>query len=155
MLSFPYFAFISGQLNVWKARWMSLATASAFQYSSMIQMRSFTALGALANSDVDDDFMYQMLMAFRTALLQPEVTDITALVTMLRCITKVILALQTDSRHIPQLFWLGVAFLQSSHIVFFEDAAALVTLTMNEMEKEGHVRGFYCPCTIAGSQIAH
>ncbi|KAJ3936091.1 MAG: hypothetical protein NXY57DRAFT_886591 [Lentinula lateritia] len=127
-----------GQLNVWKARWMSLATASAFQYSSMIQMRSFTALGALATSDVDDDFMYQMLMAFRTALLQPDNTsDIAALVSMLRCITKAVPGLQTDSRHIPQLFWLGVAFLQSSHMAFFEDAAALVTLTMKEMEKRG------------------
>ncbi|KAF5369620.1 hypothetical protein D9757_010458 [Collybiopsis confluens] len=126
-----------GQLNVWKARWMSLATASAFQYSSMIQMRSFTALGALACSDVDDDFMYQMLMAFRTALQQPEVTDTTALVSMLRCITKVVPGLQLDSRHIPQLFWLGVAFLQSSHIAFFEDAASLVSLTMKEMEKRG------------------
>ncbi|KAF9067659.1 hypothetical protein BDP27DRAFT_1225535 [Rhodocollybia butyracea] len=125
------------QLNVWKARWMSLATASAFQYSSMIQMRSFTALGALATSDVDDDFMYQMLMAFRTALLQPDVTDITALVSMLRCITKVVPGLQADSRHVPQLFWLGVAFLQSSHMAFFADAAALVTLTMKEMEKRG------------------
>ncbi|KAJ3987640.1 hypothetical protein F5890DRAFT_1563214 [Lentinula detonsa] len=125
-----------GQLNVWKARWMSLATASAFQYSSMIQMRSFTALGALTTSDVDDDFMYQMLMAFRTALLQSDNTsDITALVTMLRCITKAVPGLQIDSRHIPQLFWLGVAFLQSSHMAFFEDAAALVALTMTEMEK--------------------
>ncbi|KAJ4479043.1 hypothetical protein J3R30DRAFT_2708420 [Lentinula aciculospora] len=131
-----------GQLNVWKARWMSLATASAFQYSSMIQMRSFTALGALATSDVDDDFMYQMLMAFRTALMQPDnISDITALVSMLRCITKAVPGLQTDSRHIPQLFWLGVAFLQSSHMAFFEDGAALLTLTMKEMEKRGTFLG--------------
>ncbi|KAJ3719315.1 hypothetical protein C8R42DRAFT_777357 [Lentinula raphanica] len=135
-----------GQLNVWKARWMSLATASAFQYSSMIQMRSFTALGALATSDVDDDFMYQMLMAFRTALLQPDNTaDTTALVTMLRCITKAVPGLQVDSRHIPQLFWLGVAFLQSSHMAFFEDATALVTLTMKEMEKRGTFLGATVP----------
>ncbi|KAF5371189.1 hypothetical protein D9758_004214 [Tetrapyrgos nigripes] len=126
-----------GQLNVWRARWMSLATASAFQYSSMIQMRSFTALGALAVSDVDDDFMYQMLMAFRTALAQPEGSDTVALVSMLRCITQVLPGLPSDSRHIPQLFWLGVAFLQSSHMAFFEEAAHLVVLSVKEMESRG------------------
>ncbi|THV03328.1 hypothetical protein K435DRAFT_835905 [Dendrothele bispora CBS 962.96] len=130
-----------GQLNVWRARWMSLATASAFQYSSMIQMRSFTALGALAISDVDDDFMYQMLMAFRTALAQPENSDTVALVSMLRCITKVLPGLPHDSRHIPQLFWLGVAFLQSSHMAFFEEAASLVSLSVKEMEKRGMFEG--------------
>ncbi|KAL0070247.1 Ras GTPase activating protein ira2 [Marasmius tenuissimus] len=126
-----------GQLNAWRARWMSLATSCAFQYSSMIQMRSFIVLGTLAGSDVDDDFMYQMLMAFRTALRQPDVADIVALVSMLRCVSRVIPGLPQDSRHIPQLFWLGVVFLQFSHVAFFEEGAQLLTLTLREMKKRG------------------
>ncbi|KAL0576959.1 Ras GTPase activating protein ira2 [Marasmius crinis-equi] len=126
-----------GQLNAWRARWMSLATSCAFQYSSMIQMRSFIVLGTLAGSDVDDDFMYQMLMAFRTALRQPDTADVVALVSMLRCISKVIPGLPQDSRHIPQLFWLGVVFLQFSHVAFFEEGAHLLSLTLREMKKRG------------------
>ncbi|KAF9266130.1 hypothetical protein L218DRAFT_1016740 [Marasmius fiardii PR-910] len=126
-----------GQLNAWRARWMSLATSCAFQYSSMIQMRSFIVLGTLATSDVDDDFMYQMLMAFRTALRQPDVADIMALVSMLRCVSKVIPGLPADSRHIPQLFWLGVVFIQFSHIAFFEEGVCLMSLTLREMKKRG------------------
>ncbi|KAG7097519.1 hypothetical protein E1B28_004862 [Marasmius oreades] len=126
-----------GQLNAWRARWMSLATSCAFQYSSMIQMRSFIVLGTLATSDVDDDFMYQMLMAFRTALRQPDIADIMALVSMLRCISKVIPGLPYDSRHIPQLFWLGVVFIQFSHIAFFEEGVCLMSLTLREMKKRG------------------
>uniref|UniRef100_A0A0W0FVQ0 Ras-GAP domain-containing protein n=1 Tax=Moniliophthora roreri TaxID=221103 RepID=A0A0W0FVQ0_MONRR len=137
-----------GQLNVWRARWMSLATSCAFQYSSMIQMRSFVVLGALATSDVDDDFMYQMLMAFRTALRQQDTADIMALVSMLRCISKVVPGLPQDSRHIPQLFWLGVVFLQSSHIAFFEEATNLLTLTLTEMRKRGMFNRDTVPLTL-------
>ncbi|KIK64870.1 hypothetical protein GYMLUDRAFT_83217 [Collybiopsis luxurians FD-317 M1] len=142
-----------GQLNVWKARWMSLATAQAFQNSSMIQTRSFITLATLATSDVDDGLMYQMLVAFRAALVQTETADIAVLVSMLRCITKVVPSLQADTRYITQLFWLAVACLQSSHIVFFEDAAALVSFTMKEMEKRGTFTGSTVPVRLLKDRL--
>ena len=40
---------------------MSLVTATAFQQSPAVQTRSFVVLAALAVSEVDDDFFYQIL----------------------------------------------------------------------------------------------
>ena len=44
---------------------MSLVTSSAFQLSPAIQTRSFVSLSILATSDVDDDLLYQMLVALK------------------------------------------------------------------------------------------
>ena len=47
-----------GLFNVWRGRCMSLVMVSAFQYSSVIQMHSFTALGSLSTAGIDDDLLY-------------------------------------------------------------------------------------------------
>ena len=90
-------------LNVWRARWMSLITSSAFQLSPAVQSRAFVALGVLATSDVDDDLLYQMLVAFKTALSQASETDTTSVVSMLRCITNVVPATNGNSRYLAAL----------------------------------------------------
>ena len=46
---------------------MALVAPTAFQQSPAIQTRSFVALAALAISQVDDDFLYQILVAFECA----------------------------------------------------------------------------------------
>ncbi|TFY83118.1 hypothetical protein EWM64_g893 [Hericium alpestre] len=85
-------------LNVWRARWMSLVTATAFQVSPAVQSRAFVILGALATAEVDDDFFYQMLVAFKTALLQFSEADTASVVSMLRCICNVVPGLVEHSR---------------------------------------------------------
>ena len=62
---------------------MSLVTATAVQVSPAVQARAFIVLGALATSDVDDDFFYQMLVALKTALSQFNDADTLAVVSML------------------------------------------------------------------------
>lgn len=126
-----------GLLNVWRARWMSLTTASAFQYSSVIQMRSFTALGSLATTGVDDDLMYQMLVALKAALSHTNESDTLAVVSMLRTISKVVPALQDTSRFLVHLVWLAVAFLQASHIAFYVEATRLLRVTLDDMKRRG------------------
>ena len=116
---------------------MSLITSSAFQLSPAVQSRAFVALGVLATSDVDDDLLYQMLVAFKTALSQANETDTTSVVSMLRCITNVVPATNGNSRYLSQLFWLAVALLQSSHMSLYVEAIRLLRVTVENMEDHG------------------
>ncbi|KAH9939229.1 uncharacterized protein BXZ73DRAFT_88953 [Epithele typhae] len=128
----------TGLLNTWRARWMSLITSSAFQLSPAVQSRAFVALGILATADVDDDLLYQMLVAFKTALSQANEADTSSVVSMLRCITNVVPATNGNSRYLPQLFWLAVALLESSHISLYVEAIRLLRVTVENMEIHGH-----------------
>jgi len=116
---------------------MSLVTSTAFQNSSAIQTRAFIALGTLATSDVDDDFLYQMLVALKLALSQANETDTISVVSMLRCICKIVPSLPHTSRYICPLFWLAVALLQSSHMSFYVEATQLLGVTLENMELRG------------------
>ncbi|KAI0340881.1 hypothetical protein BDW22DRAFT_1485833 [Trametopsis cervina] len=124
-------------LNVWRARWMSLVTSSAFQLSPAIQTRAFVSLGILATSDVDDDLLYQMLVALKKALYAYDESDTTAVVSMLKCICKVIPALPSNSRYLPSLFWLAVALLESSHMPVYIEAIQLLRATLESMHDQG------------------
>ena len=131
--------FSSGLLNVWRARWMSLVTATAFQVSPTIQFRAFVVLGELATAEVDDDFFYQMLVAFRSTLIRT--TDSTiSVVSMLRCIRNVVPALQPGSRYLGPIFWLAVALLQFGHMAFYAEAAQLLRVTIQQLSDQGLVQ---------------
>ncbi|KAK2465915.1 hypothetical protein APHAL10511_001556 [Amanita phalloides] len=127
----------SGLLNVWRARWMSLITSTAFQLSPAIQIRSFIAMGTLAVNDVDDDMLYQLLVALRNALFKANETQTLPIVSMLRCLCKMVPALPEESRYLVQLFWLGVALLQSSHMSFFNEATRLIRVSLEKMDADG------------------
>ncbi|KAH9981838.1 hypothetical protein BJV74DRAFT_778311 [Russula compacta] len=133
-----------GLLNVWRARWMSLVTATAFQVSPTIQFRAFVALGELASAEVDDDFFYQMLVAFRSTLIRT--TDLTiSVVSMLRCIRNVVPALQHGSRYLGSIFWLAVALLQSGHTAFYAEASQLLRVTIQHLSDQGLVQELGVP----------
>jgi neurofibromin 1 len=119
---------------------MGLVTSMAFQHSPAIQSRAFIVLGTLATLDVDDDFMYQMLVAFKTALAQSSETDTTSVLSMLRCIYKVVPALSPSSKYCTQLFWLAVALLQSSHVAFYVQAADLLRQTLEVLQAHNAFR---------------
>lgn len=91
----------------------------------------------LATSDVDDDLLYQMLVALKKALSTYDETDTTTVVSMLRCIYKVIPALPANSRYLPQLFWLAVALLESSHMAVYVEAIQLLRATLDSMYEQG------------------
>lgn len=117
---------------------MSLVTSTAFQVSPAIQSRAFVVLGTLATEEVDDDFFYQMLVAFKTALSQCSgENDTTAVVSMLRCLRNVVPGLVPDSRYIHQVFWLAVALLESSYMAFFNESALLLSETLSALHKQG------------------
>ncbi|PFH50162.1 hypothetical protein AMATHDRAFT_80979 [Amanita thiersii Skay4041] len=126
-----------GLLNVWRARWMSLVTSTAFQLSPAIQIRSFIAMGALATTEVDDDVLYQLLVALRNALFKATESQTLPVISMLRCLCKLVPALPNMSRYLPQIFWLAVALLQSSHFAFYNEATCLLRVSMEKMAEEG------------------
>lgn len=116
---------------------MSLVTATAFQQSPAVQTRSFVALSALAVSDVDDDFLYQILVAFKSALTKANESNTMAIVSMLRCMCKIVPAITEQSRYVCVLFWLAVALLQASHLGFYIEATWLLRITLENMEQQG------------------
>ena len=119
---------------------MSLVTATAFQYCPYIQYRAFVVLGLLASSnasDVDDDLLYQMLVAFKNALGSAADSDPVAVISMLRCIARVIPGLNHDSRYLSQVFWLAVTLLQSTYLPLYEEAANLLEAILKTMARQG------------------
>ena len=54
---------------------MGLLTATTFKLSPSIQPRAFVVMGSLASSDVDDDLLYQMLVALRGAMKTGDESD--------------------------------------------------------------------------------
>lgn len=130
-----------GLFNVWKARWTSIVTSAAFQQSPAVQTRSFVALGILAGSDLEDDFMYQILVALKAAFQRADESTTIAIVSMLRCICKLMPALNGvstngepgPSRYPCSLFWLAVALLMSSHAAFYVEANWLLRVALDIM----------------------
>jgi hypothetical protein len=123
---------------------MSLVTSTAFQVCPYIQYRAFVVLGLLASSDaseVDDDLLYQMLVAFKQALVFSAENDPSAVMSMLRCIARVIPGLHSDSRYLSQVFWLAVALLQSTYLPLYEEAARLLEVTLVAMAHQGCFKG--------------
>ena len=115
---------------------MSLITATTFQQSPAIQTRSFVTLAALAVSQVDDDFLYQILVAFKNTLGNVNECNMAPINSMLRCMCKIIPAIN-KSRYIGVLFWLAVALLQGSHISCYAEALSLLQVTLKTMEEQG------------------
>jgi hypothetical protein len=116
---------------------MGLVTSSAFQVSPAVQTRAFVTLSILATSDVDDDLLYQMLVALKSAFSNYDDSDPTIMVSMLRCIRKIVPALQRQSRYLSQLFWLAVALLQSGHVGLYSEAIQLVRVSLDRMHEQG------------------
>jgi predicted DNA-binding transcriptional regulator len=116
---------------------MGLVTATSFQHSPCIQARTFAVIGVLATGDVDDDLLYQMLVAFKQGLAQSDESRTAAVVSMLRCITQVVPLLPRDSRYLAQLFWLGFALVQSSALPFYEEATRLMQQALETLDRHG------------------
>lgn len=119
---------------------MSLVTATAFQQSPAVQTRSFVVLAALAIRDVEDDFLYQILVAFRSVLSKANESSTIVIVSILRCMCKVVPAVVGTSRYICSLFWLAIALLQVSHLGFYVEATWLLRVTLENMEYHGLFR---------------
>jgi len=124
--------------NQWRARWMGLVAATCFQSNPATQPQAFTALGYLAADEMDDDLVYQILISLSNTLMHFQESDTVLIVSMLRCLARVIPGLLPDSRYAPTLFWLAVAVLQLAYIPLFAPALELLLTTLRHLDANGH-----------------
>ncbi|KAI8142067.1 hypothetical protein BJV82DRAFT_159057 [Fennellomyces sp. T-0311] len=120
--------------NMWRARWMGLVTSTAFQFNPAIQPRSFVVLGCLAQDEVDDDLIYQILVALRGALAIFNETDSSLIVSIMMCLSNVIDNLPADSRYLQPLFWLAIALVQMSHPSTFSPAVEFLQSVLRALD---------------------
>ncbi|KAI2616374.1 GTPase [Hypomontagnella submonticulosa] len=110
--------------NAWRSRWMSLVASTAFQNNPAIQPRAFTVMGCLAREEVDDDLLYQVLVALRNSVGRfGEDNGSDMLVAVVTALSKMIAKLTSASRYGPQLFWLAMSLIRLVPANLFNCAA--------------------------------
>ncbi|WVF65508.1 hypothetical protein IAT40_000236 [Kwoniella sp. CBS 6097] len=119
--------------NAWRARWMGLVAATCFQHNPATQPQAFTVLGYLASDEVDDDLVYQILVAMSTTLSHFAEGDRVLLISMLRCLSRIIPGLLPESRYAASLFWLAVGVLQLGYIPLFAPALELMITALRSV----------------------
>jgi neurofibromin 1 len=116
---------------------MGLVAATCFQHNPATQPQAFTALGYLAQDEVDDDLVYQILVAMSTTLSHFTDSDNVLVISMLRCLSRIVPGLVPDSRYASIVFWLAVSVLQLSYIPLFAAALELLLVSLKSMDKLG------------------
>jgi neurofibromin 1 len=120
--------------NMWRARWMGLVTSTAFYFNPAIQPRSFVTLGCLAQEEVDDDLIYQILVALKGALAIFNETDSSLIVSIMMCLSNIIENLPDDSRYLLHLFWLAIALVQIGHPDTFQAAVEFLQSVLRALD---------------------
>lgn len=123
--------------NMWRARWMSLVTSTAFYYNPAIQPRSFVTLGCLSREEVDDDLIYQILVALKGALAVFHTDEATLIVSIIMCLTNIIDNMPSSSHHLFQLFWLAVALVHMGHAAIFQTSVQFLESILRAMDARG------------------
>jgi neurofibromin 1 len=85
---------------------------------------------------MDDDLIYQILISLSNTLMHFQESDTVLIVSMLRCLARVIPGLLPDSRYAPTLFWLAVAVLQLSYIPLYAPALELLLTTLGHLDSQ-------------------
>ena len=113
---------------------MGLVAATCFQHNPATQPQAFTVLGYLASDEVDDDLVYQILVAMSTTLTDFTEADDVLIVSMLRCLSRIIPGLLSSSRYSSSLFWLAVGLLQLGYIPLFAASLELMLTALRALD---------------------
>lgn len=128
--------------NAWRSRWMSLVASTAFQNNPAIQPRAFSVMGCLAREEVDDDLLYQVLVALRNSIGRfSEDGNSDMLVAIVTSISKMIAKLPSASRYGLQLFWLAISLLRLVPPNLFNCAAMFLEAVLTNISTSGDMRG--------------
>ncbi|KAJ3221156.1 Ras GTPase activating protein ira2, partial [Clydaea vesicula] len=122
---------------IWKSRWMSLIASTAFQYNPAIQPRAFMALGCLAQNDVDNDLLYQVLVALRGALTLFEDNDCGLIVSIVMSLCNIVGGLTLDSIFLKPMFWLAFSLVQIGHVPIFHASLSLLQVVIKRLDELG------------------
>ncbi|KAI9476341.1 MAG: hypothetical protein EXX96DRAFT_507481 [Benjaminiella poitrasii] len=120
--------------NIWRARWMSLVTSMTFQYNPALQPRAFVVLGCLAQYEIDDDLLYQILIVLRNELANFDEKMPNLVISILMCLTNIIDNLPSDSRYIKPIFWLAITMIQMNHSGIFLHAVKLLHAVLRTLD---------------------
>ncbi|RDA86328.1 hypothetical protein CP532_4331 [Ophiocordyceps camponoti-leonardi (nom. inval.)] len=127
--------------NAWRARWMSLVASTAFQNNPAIQPRAFTVMGYLAYDEVDDDLLYQVLVALRNSLARfADEGDDEMLLAIVASLSRM-MARPHCSRYDVQLFWLAIYLVRLVPQGLFNCIGRFLEAILNNIAHRGNVRG--------------
>ncbi|KAI6503358.1 hypothetical protein MCOR13_005128 [Pyricularia oryzae] len=134
--------------NAWRSRWMSLVASVAFQNNPLIQPRAFTVMGCLAREEVDDDLLYQVLVALRNSVGRfggdqdgNGSGNSEMMVAIVTSLSKMMAKLPSASRYGLQLFWLAISLLRLVSPNLFNCTAAFLEAVLGNINTSAEVRG--------------
>lgn len=129
--------------NAWRSRWMSLVASTAFQNNPAIQPRAFSVMGCLAREEVDDDLLYQVLVALRISITRFSGDDGNSemLVAIVTALSRMMAKLPSTSRYGTQLFWLATFLLRLVPPSLFNCAAVFLESVLTNINTSGDTRG--------------
>ncbi|RKF61885.1 Neurofibromin [Erysiphe neolycopersici] len=128
--------------NAWQSRWMSLVASTAFQTNPSIQPRAFVVIGCLARENVDDDFLYQVLVALRSSISRyVEENECEMLISIVTALTKMMEKLPAESRYGLQLFWLALSLVRLLPLALFNYIAPFLDATLSNLSSTGEFKG--------------
>lgn len=129
--------------NAWRSRWMSLVASTAFQNNPAIQPRAFSVMGCLAREEVDDDLLYQVLVALRISITRFSGEDGNSemLVAIVTALSRMMAKLPSTSRYGTQLFWLATFLLRLVPPALFNCAAVFLESVLTNINTSGDTRG--------------
>jgi neurofibromin 1 len=128
--------------NAWRSRWMSLVASTAFQNNPAIQPRAFAVMGYLAREEVDDDLLYQVLVALRNSISRfDEESNSEMVVSIMTSLSKMMAKLPSASRYGLQIFWLAISLVRLVPSTLFNCAAQFLEAVLTNIGTVGDVRG--------------
>ncbi|RPA79455.1 hypothetical protein BJ508DRAFT_415934 [Ascobolus immersus RN42] len=127
--------------NIWRARWMSLVASTAFQSNPAIQPRAFAVMGCLAKEDVDDDLLYQILVALRSSLSNYlETGDYEMLISIVISLSKMMANINYQCRYLFHLFWVAMSLARCASAHIFNAACGLIDSILRVMNAAGEFK---------------
>ncbi|KAI8373844.1 hypothetical protein BD560DRAFT_393755 [Blakeslea trispora] len=127
--------------NAWRARWMSLVASTAFQFNPAIQPQAFVVLGCLGREEVDDDLLYQILVALRGALAIFNESDPNLVLSIMMCLKNTVESLPSDSRYLLPMFWVAVALVEINNGPTFCMAVELLLAILRALDVDEYFSG--------------
>ncbi|KAI9310474.1 hypothetical protein BX666DRAFT_2126182 [Dichotomocladium elegans] len=120
--------------NAWRARWMGLIASTAFQFNPAVQPRAFVVLGCLGRDEIDDDLLYQILVALRGALAIFNETDPYLVLSIMMCLKNIVESLPSDSHYLLPLFWVAMSLVQLNHSPIFGHAVEFLQAVLRALD---------------------
>lgn len=156
------FPLTTDQSNAWRSRWLSLVTAGAFRSNPAIQPRLLIALGCLADSEIDDSLLYQLINALRNALEEQPMKDGNDLIlnSLVFACTKLVGARLKpeysgpESAYVHELFWLAVAVLEIADDVTYPLAVTFVETCLRALTMTDALQRLHLPTYLLKSRKA-